>query len=239
MSNEKQTVRTEQRKKKKYMYAMVVNERNRTHAAKHPRERQKKNIARTDTIKHFVLDFVQAIKIRIKHSPKSSRMSIGQSEAKQKQKQQSIKRTEFTSGDFILYLSLYGFFFIPQSNANEYEKKYKIYTRKHSCTIVYHQRKRGECVCWCVCISKQFFVRAFEAPLLCTVHVHRKKPSCVSSLLYTKPNQKNQANFSCVNNSVNLMTMTAPNHVGSIRMPKPSTIVYMGFSVAVCALFGI
>lgn len=105
-----------------------------------------------------MLDFVQAIKIRIKHSPKSSRMSIGQSEAKQKQKQQSIKRTEFTSGDFILYLSLYGFFsFLNPMRMNTRKNTKSTHENILAQSFTINESEASVCVGACVFLSSFLF----------------------------------------------------------------------------------
>lgn len=188
---------------RKYVSAKCEQEKNPT-----TRSKTSKNV-RTDTIKHFALDFVQAIKIRIKHSPKSNSMSIEHWAKQSKSSRASNALASLQAVSFymplvllmllllLLFSSIHCEWIQPTWKTNDRKKN------EFSCTTIHHSAN-GECVGACLFLST--FVRAFEAPLLYTVCTHIGKNHHAFLVYYIQsPSQKNQANFSCVNNSVNLI----------------------------------
>lgn len=159
------------------------------------RDRSKK--FRTDTIKHFALDFVQAIKIRIKHSPKSNSMSIEHWAKQSKSSRASNALASLQAVSFYVPLVLLMLLLLLFSSIHcEWiQPTWKTNDRKKRILLHNHSPFGERRMCWCVFISKHFCSRIWSPIVIYSMHAHRKKPSCVSSLLYTKPESKESSEF--------------------------------------------
>lgn len=176
---------------RKYVSAKCEQEKNPT-----TRSKTSKNV-RTDTIKHFALDFVQAIKIRIKHSPKSNSMSIEHWAKQSKSSRASNALASLQAVSFYVPLVLLMLLLLLFSSIHcEWiQPTWKTNDRKKSILLHNHSPFGERRMCWCVFISKHFCSRIWSPIVIYSVHAHRKKPSCVSSLLYTKPESKESSEF--------------------------------------------